>query len=451
MLRPSLQPVAVAFLGALALGGGVLWQLSRPFTAVVNQKISLPYREPETRVTASGSEVISPDSTARDPSDPWAAADPTWVVRERHRLRAELNEARRSESEVAACNDLQSVPLLELDPAGRARRSFRITALAARTPANQVLHAPDLVGTWPDLTGLPFLGQDACRLDDTQAHNLERLSLRMRRALADDRKHLVAFGLPTDFLSRSGLPRDRVGGLVQVLTGQPAWARRMLVDWLKDVTDRSATDALARLALYDPAREIRDAAIDVLHYRPREDYRPALLAGFRYPWPGVADNAAHALVRLRDVDAVPELVRLLDEPDPCAPFRDGDDFAVREVVRINHLRGCLLCHAPSTSVRDRPAALVPSPSRALPIERYYDDANRQPGDVFVRADVTYLRQDFSALLPVDDAGSWPALQRFDFVVRTRRLDPAEVERLQRPSAAYPQQLSVMVALNELRR
>jgi hypothetical protein len=36
-------------------------------------------------------------------------------------------------------------------------------------------------------------------------------------------------------------------------------------------------------------------------------------------------------------------------------------------------------------------------------------------------DVTYLRQDFSVLLPVADAGPWPEMQRFDFLVRERPL------------------------------
>ena len=46
--------------------------------------------------------------------------------------------------------------------------------------------------------------------------------------------------------------------------------------------------------------------------------------------------------------------------------------------------------------------------------QYYD------GDgIFVRADVTYLRQDFSVMQSVENPGKWPALQRFDFLVRIR--------------------------------
>ena len=44
--------------------------------------------------------------------------------------------------------------------------------------------------------------------------------------------------------------------------------------------------------------------------------------------------------------------------------------------------------------------------------------SRGKGD-FVRADVTYLKQDFSVQLPVANPGQWPAEQRYDFVVRER--------------------------------
>ena len=44
----------------------------------------------------------------------------------------------------------------------------------------------------------------------------------------------------------------------------------------------------------------------------------------------------------------------------------------------------------------------------------------------VRADITYLRPDFSANLTVAQADPWPAAQRFDFVVRNTVLTPQEV-------------------------
>jgi hypothetical protein len=43
----------------------------------------------------------------------------------------------------------------------------------------------------------------------------------------------------------------------------------------------------------------------------------------------------------------------------------------------------------------------------------------------IRIDVTYLRQDFSAMLAVGDAHPWPEMQRFDFLVRERKLTSDE--------------------------
>jgi len=51
--------------------------------------------------------------------------------------------------------------------------------------------------------------------------------------------------------------------------------------------------------------------------------------------------------------------------------------------------------------------------------------NGGKADLLVRVDVTYLRQDFSLLLPVVDAAPWPGMQRYDFMVRTRTVSDNE--------------------------
>ena len=49
----------------------------------------------------------------------------------------------------------------------------------------------------------------------------------------------------------------------------------------------------------------------------------------------------------------------------------------------------------------------------------------------VRADVTYLRQDFSLMQPVaNPPKDWPKYQRFDYLTRLRWLDPAEAVHLE---------------------
>src|SRR5262249_11944444 len=98
-----------------------------------------------------------------------------------------------------------------------------------------------------------------------------------------------------------------------------------------------------------------------------EDARPLLLAALRYPWPAAADNAAAALATRDDRGAVPELVQLLDAPDPSGPTRGADGSpVVRELMRVNHFHNCQLCHAPSWDSSDWVRAPVPSPNRPLP-------------------------------------------------------------------------------------
>jgi hypothetical protein len=251
--------------------------------------------------------------------------------------------------------------------------------------------------------------------------------------------------------------------------------------------------------VFDLSAEVREAAVGALADRPRDEYRGLLLDGLRYPWAPVADHAAEALVALDDRDALPRLTALLAEPDPAQPaprtFHDidpalirsapwpreawptavvldegkigerrtgllpypndvpgraqaltGSVTVVREVVRVNHLRSCLLCHPPSSNRADPVRGLVPSPEQPLPppfTTAYYDG---QTGG-FVRADVTYLRQDFSVPQPVADPGKWPAHQRYDYVVRTRYPTLDELRR-QEP-ATYPQREAVRWALREI--
>jgi hypothetical protein len=59
----------------------------------------------------------------------------------------------------------------------------------------------------------------------------------------------------------------------------------------------------------------------------------------------------------------------------------------------------------------------------LPPRVYYDSGVGN----FVRADVVYLRQDFSVLQPVENHGKWPRLQRY--LVRQREVSAEEAECL----------------------
>jgi len=118
-------------------------------------------------------------------------------------------------------------------------------------------------------------------------------------------------------------------------------------------------------------------------------------------------------------------------------------------VGINHLRNCLLCHASSHDAADPGRSPVPKPGEPLPVV-YYQSARADA----VRADITYLRQDFSAMQIVEKPDKWPNVQRFDYVVRTRELNAGELNQYVNDRAGcdpsdYPQRSAVLFALREL--
>jgi hypothetical protein len=122
---------------------------------------------------------------------------------------------------------------------------------------------------------------------------------------------------------------------------------------------------------------------------------------------------------------------------------------VHEVVKVNHLRNCLLCHAPSVSTSDAIRGMVPEKGQPLP-EVYYESRR----GTFVRADVVYLKQDFSLIQPVAKPEPWPAFQRYDYLVRTRELTGEEAKALPAikdpdDPPSYPQRFAVVWALREL--
>jgi hypothetical protein len=252
----------------------------------------------------------------------------------------------------------------------------------------------------------------------------------------------------------------RIAALMQVLAPETPALRKGLVQYLAAVSHVEATRALARLALFSAEDDVRLAAIDALKVRRERDYTAILVQGLRYPWPAVARRASEALVKLERNDLVPQLVDLLDEADPRAPVLKEVNHkqvpVVRELVRINHHRNCLLCHAPGNTDGVSNVALtaaVPLPSQPLPSPSQGYDLSSP--DILVRIDVTYLRQDFSMLLPVADANPWPEMQRFDFVVRTRVLTDKAAKAYEEalspraPGVLSPYHRAILAALRDL--
>jgi hypothetical protein len=199
---------------------------------------------------------------------------------------------------------------------------------------------------------------------------------------------------------------------------------------------------------------VRNPAIEALKVRREKDYTAILFQGLRYPLPAVAKRATEAMTRLERSDLVPELVNFLEERDPRAPaMRDmGDRKVVRELVRINHHRNCLMCHSPAVP-GEVPAnvttAEVPRPDRPLPFPS--GGYQNSIPEVLVRLDVTYLRQDFSLMQPVADANPWPEMQRFDFLVRNRVIsdDEAKAFPAAKTGVLSPYQRFALAALREL--
>jgi hypothetical protein len=237
--------------------------------------------------------------------------------------------------------------------------------------------------------------------------------------------------------------------LLQMLQVEDVPIRLVLVRELARIQSAGSTTALASRAIMDLSPEVRAAAIAALQARPPGAYVPVLVRALRYPWPPVAGYAAVALRELHAEGAVPGLVDLLDQPDPSAPTVDPKtrQSGVCELVRLNHMRNCLLCHAPSVNKDDGLVrGLVPTPGERLP-QLYYEG---QTGD-FVRADITYLHQDFSVVLRHPDSHPWPEEQRFDFVTRRRDVPADEVTRADKTPNIYPQRQAVLYALRGLTR
>lgn len=323
-----------------------------------------------------------------------------------------------------------------------------------------------------DLRGLPFLMGKNCRTDTKRAQVFSEAVNIVHRS--ENHMHNDSFMIPDDYwqiflrnwveadgkhvkeASREDVERAKVAALMQVLGPTRAPYRAGLARFLADIPHADATRALARLAIFSPEDSVRTAALESLKSRDAKLAASILVEGFRHPLPAVSKRAADALVKLKYTDTVAQLIDVLDRPDPRAPMQQKtggkETTVVRELVRVNHHRNCLLCHAPAnsgTTPRDVLSAPVPVPDRSLVASGYGFDASP---DIFVRTDVTYLRQDFSVMMKVENAKPWPEMQRFDFLVRTREVDAEEAAKCRTDLAklgAPPAHAAAHHALGEL--
>jgi hypothetical protein len=213
--------------------------------------------------------------------------------------------------------------------------------------------------------------------------------------------------------------------LVQMLQTEDEPVRLVLVKELCKVPHQATTRALCQRAVFDVSPKVRQAACDGLCKRNPQHYMPVLAEALRYPWLPASEHAGQAIRKLHPEGAEAFIQERIDKGDPLAPFthpRNGKKV-VPELVRLNHLRNCALCHPPSAQKEDPARGFMPVAGEPLP-QLYY--ANQDLNGDFVRADVTLLHQHFSVNLAVPSDGIWPTSQRFDFVTRYRPAQPDEI-------------------------
>ncbi|MBN9121712.1 MAG: HEAT repeat domain-containing protein [Planctomycetes bacterium] len=306
----------------------------------------------------------------------------------------------------------------------------------------------------PDMTFLPWITGPNSELGKEKAEDLHALSVKLRAALRksvkpddirpdpDKLRELLA---DSEWTSPPALPT-----LTQMMQAENTAVRTLLVELLSKVKGKEASIALAQRAIFDLSPDVRAKAVQALADRPAAEYTPVLYYGLRYPWAAAADHSAEAIVALQLTDLVPELVKLLREPNPGLPVKTEKGYTIQEVVRVNHLCNCMLCHAPSLAKNDLVRGRVPMPGEDPP-PLYYQESS----GLFVRADMTYLRQDFSVVQPVANAGKWAGNQRYDYLLRTRPLSKTEqaafqkLEKENKLPKAYPQLEAVVYALRQL--
>jgi hypothetical protein len=299
-----------------------------------------------------------------------------------------------------------------------------------------------------ELRGMPFVMGAACRLDLNRAQSFQSSVQAVRDGMeADSRssgshqKEHTPFW--TTYLAETqgqGIDTEHgVAALTQILGPEGKTMRTNLVQRLKLSNRPEAIKAIARAAVFDADGETRIAAIKAIkdeHKEQSVQVTEVLMHGIRYPLAIVAKRSAQAMIALDRKDLLPQLAAVLGEPAPGDPVEttvnDHKVNVVREVVRINHHRNCLLCHPPSqTGSTQEVPGVIPIPGSPFPSSPREAYGNAQShGEPMVRADTTYLRQDFSVMMPVENAAPWPELQRFDFLVRTRTVEGKELAALQ---------------------
>jgi hypothetical protein len=399
--------------------------------------------------------VIRAETPERDRPSGTAQSSPAAMKRRSPLTEKELLEQLRREAVPVDIQAVGGLPHQIVEAARAQKRARQASNKRDKTPAPEFGSTLRLLKERPEFNGLPLREEPECRKPELDASQMQQVSQSVQAALVQfnvgtgglvvhhDNENILLAPLARMSVLYS---KPNVRTLLQMFQPQGPAVRLKLVEQVAAWEDPQASMILAQRAMFDFSATVRAAAVQALGKRPRAEFRQVLLDGLRYPWPPVADHAAEALTALRDRDALENLVALLDRPDPREPFpNEKKERVVPELVAINHLRNCLLCHPPSLAATDTARGRVPVPGESLG-PRYYE--SNDPTVIFARADVTYLQQDFSVFQPVNAAAPWPDEQRFDYLIRQRVLSPDE-EGSTSSKATYPQREAVLFALREL--
>jgi hypothetical protein len=398
-------------------------------------------------------------------------------------LRARWTSKRRSRlSDEELRLQLVQAPEVDLDSVPGTTQ--RVIYRSSKTAGSGIDLIPQFAPQRADLLGLPFHQGLLAHLNTEEALNLKVLSQRLRLevqgamrgnlgSVVDPRPDpdLLRQRLIASPLRDLWLRPQAIGTLRQLLMPEHRNVRLILVELLARIDGPLASMVLAERAVFDLDPDVRLAALLALKDRPSREYVGALIAALRYPWPAFADHAAEALVALQLKDAVPKLIPLLDARDQGEPYvayvGKTRRLVVPELVRVNHLHNCLLCHAYSGSPLDPVRGLAPNAEHLVPLPSSGARTGGWGGGgggggssvsvitpTFVRADTNFLRQDFSVVQPVPNHGRlWPSDQRYDYLVRLRPLSPRELlvwqQRIQDLVPAQPQREALLFALREL--
>ena len=349
------------------------------------------------------------------------------------------------------------------------RRELRRAVRKDKSLGDDIALEPlkDVLAQRTDLHGLPLSMGDECQSDVDETRDLKQVSssvgrtigafngsLGSRDAAQNDAFRNLSIKQMVSFCMRDHAENptsQKLKTIDQILQIDHPRLRLEMIDSLRKSGTVAAIKVMVNKAKFDLESKVRIAAIEGLADVEPDIIRQSLLDGLNYPWHVVAEHSAEALVQLNDQDAIPSLIDMLDLPHPQFPTQDNGELVQRELVGINHMRNCLLCHAPSISQKDSVRGLIPHTSRPLPPLYYGSGGSSNEVPFAVRADITYLEQDFSVVLPVENPGPWPSEQRFDFVVQQKRLTADEAEKAAREINQSPNRNrnAIIFALREL--